>query len=460
MRILIDTNILIYREDNSELNKELSELFNILNENNVQLLVHPASRLDICNDYNTERQKIILSKLSTYSQLESPPNPDLDEIFRKIIPKSLNTNDEIDAKLLYAVYRDAVSFFITNDNKLLDKSIKLNISDRVFNLYEANNYFKRYFKKIDIDTVPPAIKKIPLYNIDVSDTFFDSLKEDYNEFNNWFKKKSEEGKDAWVYYNEDGTLGAFLMLKEELESISDASPALPCEKRVKISTLKVTTAGLKIGELFIKIAIEFSIKKNIHEIYLTHYDKENDSLLPLIHNYGFYHLSTKGNDEKIYVKRLIPLKVDVSPEDILQKYYPSFYDGIKCRKFIIPIKQHYHNLLFQDCQFSDQSLFHFSKLVIEGNAIKKAYLSHFNSKKIRKSDIVLFYLSKTHKMITALGVVDDVFYDVNDSNEIIKIIGKRSVYNRSEIEEISKKKTLIILLGFKSQVQPFLKKKG
>jgi len=84
-------------------------------------------------------------------------------------------------------------------------------------------------------------------------------------------------------------------------------------------------------------------------------------------------------------------------------------------------------------------------LVIEGNAIKKAYLSHFNSKKIRKSDIVLFYLSKTHKMITALGVVDDVFYDVNDSNEIIKIIGKRSVYNRSEIEEISKKKTLIIL---------------
>ncbi len=444
MRILIDTNIIIYREDNSELNKELSELFNVLNENNVQVLVHPASKKDLHNDPNKERRKIIFSKLSTYPQLESPPKPDSDDNFRKIIPRSHNTNDEIDAQLLYAVYRDAVSFFITNDNKLIDKSTKLNISDRVFSLNEASFYFKKYFKKIDIETAPPAIKKIPLHNIDITESFFDSLKEDYDGFDKWFQKKSGEGKKAWVYYDKDGSIGAFLMLKEELESISNATPTLPNKKRVKISTLKVTTSGLKIGELFIKIAIEYAIKRKIDEIYLTHYDKENDALLPLIHNYGFYHLATKNDAEKVYVKELVPLDNDVNPEDV-HKYYPSYYDGQECRKFIIPIKQHYHNLLFQDCKFSDSSLFHLSELVIEGNAIKKAYLSHSKTKKIRKSDIVLFYLSKTYKLITALGVVDDVFYDVKDSDEIIKKIGKRSVYDKTDVEELSKKNTLIIL---------------
>lgn len=34
---------------------------------------------------------------------------------------------------------------------------------------------------------------------DINDTFFDSLKEDYPEFEDWFRKKAAEDKEAFVF---------------------------------------------------------------------------------------------------------------------------------------------------------------------------------------------------------------------------------------------------------------------
>ena len=51
--------------------------------------------------------------------------------------------------------------------------------------------------------------------IDLSDPFFESLKEDYPGFSEWFERKSSEGKFAFVQYNRAGQLQAFLFLKIE-----------------------------------------------------------------------------------------------------------------------------------------------------------------------------------------------------------------------------------------------------
>ena len=45
--------------------------------------------------------------------------------------------------------------------------------------------------------------------IDLTDTFFDSLKASYPEFDSWFKKKSETGATTYTYYI-DGALMDFL----------------------------------------------------------------------------------------------------------------------------------------------------------------------------------------------------------------------------------------------------------
>ncbi len=49
MRILLDTNIIIHREDQKEISGELQKLLQILNRENYNLFVHPACIEDINN---------------------------------------------------------------------------------------------------------------------------------------------------------------------------------------------------------------------------------------------------------------------------------------------------------------------------------------------------------------------------------------------------------------------------
>ena len=69
MRIILDTNIFITREDYSIIPANLQDLIRILHESTVQILLHPLSVRDIENDQNEERKKIIKSKIKSYSLL-------------------------------------------------------------------------------------------------------------------------------------------------------------------------------------------------------------------------------------------------------------------------------------------------------------------------------------------------------------------------------------------------------
>ena len=66
MRVLLDTNIIIYREDNKTITEEFQKVFNLLSTNKVHLLVHPLAINELKRDKNTERKDIILSKLKSY----------------------------------------------------------------------------------------------------------------------------------------------------------------------------------------------------------------------------------------------------------------------------------------------------------------------------------------------------------------------------------------------------------
>ena len=59
------------------------------------------------------------------------------------------------------------------------------------------------------------IIKKSLSNIDVSDIFFDSIRNDYPNFNEWFLRKKKENYYAYVAMDKNNKLLSFLMLKEE-----------------------------------------------------------------------------------------------------------------------------------------------------------------------------------------------------------------------------------------------------
>ena len=70
-------------------------------------------------------------------------------------------------------------------------------------------------------------------DIDVNDVFFDSLREDYDGFDQWFLKKSKNDEKAMILTDEIG-VHAFLYLKLENEPIKTVSGTIPAKNRIKM----------------------------------------------------------------------------------------------------------------------------------------------------------------------------------------------------------------------------------
>ena len=449
MRILIDTNVIINREEDKIVSSELQELLETISQLNYQILVHPLSVSEIAKDEDERRREINLSKIGTYLKLEQPPALTSDSPFFSLlgITEVDHEKDRVDNNLLYCVYKDAVHLLITDDKKIINKAKKLDIADKVLNVNDALVYFRIIPNPHKITlTTSPAIKETPVYNIDLADPFFDDLKNDYggHDFVDWWGRISKQGRKAWVYYTDKG-IGAILIYKPEEENIP-ATPPLPKKNRVKICTLKVSYVGFKIGELLIKITISYAIRSHLDEIYLTHYQKENDYLTGLIQEYGFYKVAKKIDGEDVWVKKLIPDVECVSPIDVQKRFYPSFYDGDGVRKFIVPIRPEFHERLFTDYDKRQPKLEEFDHgLIVEGNTIRKAYLSHSRIKQIEPGDLLIFYRSLDKHILTSIGVVDSVLNDSTDPDLIQKEATKRTVYSRKEIEKMAQQPTKVIL---------------
>lgn len=312
--------------------------------------------------------------------------------------------------------------------------------------------------------LPHPLKKEFPANLNTNDSFFDYFKEKYPFFEEWLHKCSLDKRECWVYYENNTNIGALLIPKIEDDSI-DSVPFLPKKKRIKICTFKVKSTGNRIGELFIKCVTRLALEENASEIYLTHFTEENDRLIALISEYGFDKVATverENGKEDLYLKnmRLEEQNIDgLSTVKIAKKFYPCFDDRETIKKFIIPIRPEYHNRLFNDYDsnplIADKS--HQRRLqdyveggmdilpIIEGNTIKKAYLCHSNSKKIRNGDIILFYRSKDLKSITALGIVESIEVGLSNFEKIYDLVRKRTACSKEKIKKIAEKPTTVIL---------------
>jgi hypothetical protein len=441
MKVLFDTNILIYSEDFAEIPINLQKLLKIFKKNGVSLYVHPSSMIDIENDRDEKRKKVMSSKFNSYPCIEDAPKPDAGFIGVIGAPKS--SNGEVDSEILYALYKDCVNFLLTEDREIIKLASKINLKDRVFTIESALEYFEELYERKYPKHL--QVKKEQVYNIDIADLFFDSLKKEYHEFAEWFKKISGEQRPCYVY-RENGGIKALLILKVEDESIETNQGVVPANTRLKICTFKVERFGLKMGELLLKISFEFCIKNNIDEAYLTHFTNGGDYLTDLIADFGFRKMGKNKRGEEVYLKKFICDDANLTPLQISKKYYPSYKDSEGIRKFIIPILPKFHDRLFPEYSGRQSRITDFGDMTefsIPGNTIKKAYLSHSPIRKIREGDIVIFYRS-WDKQLTALGVVENAIA-TSKIEDIIITIEKRSVYSMEDLKEMAKKPVLCIL---------------
>lgn len=142
---------------------------------------------------------------------------------------------------------------------------------------------------------------------DLKDSFFDSLKLDYLEFDVWYAKKSEEKELAYIYDDDDG-IKAFLYLKNEYddkaESISLDKGLIPAESRIKIGTLKLldTIQGVRLGEGAIGMALWYWQSQPVNEIYVTVFPKHL-KLIRMLERFGFK-CRGKNNRGRMYISRI------------------------------------------------------------------------------------------------------------------------------------------------------------
>ena len=438
MRILLDTNIIIYREANYAPKQEIGILFSWLEKLHYVKCIHPETVSEIRRHQDREVVETFEIKIKNYHQLKTAA-PVTEEIRAIHDRYDKNKNDITDTLILNEVYSGRVSALITEDRKIHRKAVHLGIADKV---HTVDGFLEKVTAENPnlADYQVLSVKKDYFGNIDLNDNFFDSFRVDYAEFNKWFNKKADE--ISYICKSDSGEIIAFLYVKHEGldENYSDIEPRFSPKKRLKVGTFKVITNGYKLGERFLKIIFDNALRFSVEEIYVTLFNKtlEQNRLSELLTDWGFIKYGTKNTsngNEDVYV-RDFSLKVC---RDNPCLTFP-FLDG-SSRKYLVPIYPKYHTELFPDSILRTESPLDFIENRPNRNAISKVYISRSLERDLQSGDIIIFYRTKSGgsafytSVTTTIGVVQNVILDIEDENQFISLCRKRSVFSDSELRE-------------------------
>lgn len=271
--------------------------------------------------------------------------------------------------------------------------------------------------------------------IDLSDVFFDTLKEDYPEFEGWFYRKKDE--TAFVLYNQGLKLDAFLYLKIEQGPVQDVTPPIHAERVMKIGTFKVNPHGTRLGERFIKKALDLAIYEGVEGLYVTIFPK-HQLLIDLFLKYGFLQTSQKNSAAGIEYAFWKSLK-EVKRHILLD--YPRLNQRGK-RKYLLSIFPEYHTRLFPDSILRNER-FDAIEDISHTNSIHKVFISGAPVSCLQPGDIIVMYRTKDdvgpakyRSVATSICVVEEIrsksaFPSVQD---FIDYCHKLSVYSKEELQ--------------------------
>lgn len=454
-KILLDTNIIIHRETEGIINPDIGKLFKGLEKIKAEIYIHPITREEINKLKNEKKRRTFNIKLDSYNQLKVRDRLET-QVEAALSNDDKTTSEKNDTKLLNEVYKGSVDILITEDKNIHRKAEKLSISDKVFTIESFLERVNIEFPDLTEYKVL-SVHKSYFGKIDLNDDFFDSLKEDYPEFENWFRKKSNE--PVYISTTENEKIYAFLYLKVEREdeNYSDIEPIFPVrDKRLKIGTFKVALNGNKLGERFLKIIFDNAIIQRVDEIYVTIFDKreEQKRLIALLEEWGFYKWGLKRSTGELVYVRDFSKRFDINNP---KKTYPYISLCGNNNVIIVPIRPEYHTELLPDSILTTESLVDFKEDQPHRNAISKVYISRSINRNIKKGDIILFYRTAEEgrsayysALITTIGIVDEVYDNIKNENEFILKARKRCIFSDEKLKvwwnEYSNKPFLINFL--------------
>lgn len=456
MRALLDTNIIIHRENTKATNYGIGLLFYWLDKLNYEKCIHPFVIEELRSFHDENMQSLYNAKLSAYTEIKTVAIQTED--FKSKLPEEKSHNDKVDNQLLYEIYSNRVDLLITEDKALREKSEIFNLRDKVLSINEFITRCTNENPEL-ISYKMLAVKKELFGNIDINSSFFDTFKIAYPGFEQWFRKKSDE--EAYVCRTDTNDILGFLYLKTEFENepYSDITPVFQPKKRLKIGTFKVESSGFRLGERFVKIIFDNAIERKVDEIYVTLFEdrEELKALEDLLSVWGFRKYGTKrtaGKDEVVLTKTMN----SYNPNFSVKENYPNILFS-NHRKYFLPILAKYHTSLLPDSKLNTENEIDFLGKKPHRYALQKVYISFTPERGMKMGDLLLFYRmaengenKKYKSVVTTVGIIDSVKYmghGFNTKEEFFRTCKNRSVFTEQELEEFwNKKKDRLLVVNF------------
>ena len=290
-------------------------------------------------------------------------------------------------------------------------------------------------------------------DIDFTDPFFDSLKNDYKELPVWFSKKSAEGSRAYVFLSDENKLDGFLYLKLEKGVVEDIHPALPDGTHLKIGTLKINAHGTKLGERFLKKIFDHLILHKADDAYVTVFEK-HEGLIALLEKYGFIRHGSKTTDngEEFVYKKSIP----TTTGDPILDYPTVNLAGSKIH--LLAVKPEFHSILFPDSILKNEDAALIVRDVSHTNSIHKVYVCNMPGiASMKRGDALVIYrtgdgagAARFRAVASSVCVVEETRHmnDFQNIEEYLRYCRPHSVFSEKELIEFYEKKNNQFIVRF------------
>ncbi|MCO7125159.1 hypothetical protein NIE88_05145 [Sporolactobacillus shoreicorticis] len=290
---------------------------------------------------------------------------------------------------------------------------------------------------IDYDVLSIRTKKFS--DLDLDNPFFDTLKNDYPGFENWFIRKGNE--NAFVV--NDGGIQAFLYMKleDKAEDYSIFEKPLPSELHLKIGTFKITKSGYYLGERFFRIILEHALLNDVDDIYVTIFPKreEQKKLIGFMETFGFSQYTKNRKTNELVFMRKMNVVQDMEPS---LKNYPYVNKNLTRNYFMLAIDAGYHTKLIPDSILRGEDPSLITSDINAANAVKKTYIGNYRIFPT-PGDIIVYYRNKPVgqngsakylAIVTGFGMVSETFNSIRTYAEVSKIVSHRSVLTTEEIK--------------------------
>jgi len=246
-------------------------------------------------------------------------------------------------------------------------------------------------------------------DLDINDSFFDSLKVGYEEFPDWFSRKCADGAELYCVEDDDSKLTGMVYLKVENGAVLDTTPALPAKKWLKIGTLKIEGRGTKLGERVIKKILDTAIDEDVDAVYVTIFEV-HESLIRLFARYGFDHVADKATQNG--VEQVLSRDLRVTSGNLRRDYPFIKLRGARC--WLLAVYPEYHTRLLPDSILNNEAR-EIVQDVSHTNTIHKVYIGKLSLNRMSPGDVIVIYRTGDRRaaayyrsVVTSLCVVEEV----------------------------------------------------